>query len=219
MGSTKIERQTVVIAGKEYELAYNDETHQYFVNDIEYPSVTTILKQFGFAEGLKYVPNLEFYSNRGRAVHTCCDFDDEGCLDESSAAELMPYVEAWRKFKKETGCRHLLSEITLFSPEKKFCGRVDRVSEIEDDAQMDRVTIIDIKHGAITKGAAIQTAGYKIALNDMGMFENKTVNRIAVKLSDNGKYKIHRFDKFSDMKAFASFAESFNHLRRLQVIQ
>lgn len=218
--------QTITIAGRQYKLRYDDDTHRYFVNDVEYPSVTRILSYFGFSRGMEYVKNLDFYSNRGKAVHTCCEYDDAGELDEDSAAELMGYVDGWRLFKQHTGYEPSMTETIVVDIGRKFCGMIDRMCFIEDNKAKGEVTLLDIKHGVVTKSAQIQTAGYQLAVHSMRLYENPMkiydnlrVNRIAVQLFNTGKYKVHRFDDQSDLYAFDHFSGAFNWMQKHGMVQ
>lgn len=206
---------SITIRGEKYTFKFDDDTHKYFINGKEYPSVTQVMKEFGFSRGLKYVKDLDFYSDRGRAVHLCCEYDDQNDLNEEAADDLMPYVEGWRKFKESVGLKHVFIEYPIFSPTHKYAGRIDRVSLIEDDEAKKSHTIIDIKHGQVGHSAEIQLGGYRLGMIDMFLFNGEVnFNCIAVQLFNTGKFKIHRFDRDKGTEQFLHFVSSYSYMAK-----
>lgn len=82
-------------------LTFDGETHTYTAGGRSVPSVTQVLKRVGLIDD-RWVD--EHALSRGRAVHAVIQYDLEGDLDEASIAdEIRPYVDAWRRFRAETG--------------------------------------------------------------------------------------------------------------------
>ena len=60
-------------------------------------------------------------------MHEATQFDDEGDLDGSTLEpELLPYVEAWRKFRRECHLVIALIEQPIHSPKYRYAGTPDR---------------------------------------------------------------------------------------------
>lgn len=80
---------------------FNEEGHVYTSGGVTLPSVTGILTAEGFIDGRFYD---EFSRTRGDYVHKATHYDDTESLDyESLDPVIKPYLDAWRRFKKESG--------------------------------------------------------------------------------------------------------------------
>jgi hypothetical protein len=86
-------------------------------------SVTGILKDEGFIDTRFYD---EFSRERGEFVHKARHLDDMGMLDEESVdPEIAPYLEAWRRFRRESGFIIEQSEVPMMSKTLKYAGTPD----------------------------------------------------------------------------------------------
>ena len=93
-----------------------------------YPSVTTILKAEGFIDTRFYD---DWRRDRGSMIHLATAYDDAGELDEENLDPVIfPYLEAWRKFRKESGFAPDKIEPPMMSTAYKYAGTPDRIGEL-----------------------------------------------------------------------------------------
>lgn len=171
-------------------LIFKPETHEYLLNGAKLPSVTTVLSDLGFINKDWFA---EETATRGTYVHLATELDDKDELDEDSLDDtLLPYLTAWRSFKHDTGIIVNDIEKQVCSKIYRFAGTLDRIGILNGQE-----SIIDIKSGAVSSWAGLQTAGYEIA-------ENKRLKRYAVQLMSTGKYKLHPFTDRMDKQIFLS---------------
>lgn len=172
-------------------LIFNAEKHQYFLNGNPLPSVTQILSNLGFIDKNFFT---EYGRTRGKFVHLACELDDKNDLDEESLdSALLPYLKAWRSFKRDTGIKIEKIEEPNYSLIYSFAGTPDRVC-----VQNRTKTIIDIKSGTISAVTGLQLAAYDIL---EGGTRSK---RFAVQLMETGKYKLHTYADPQDRQIFIS---------------
>jgi hypothetical protein len=95
---------------------------------VRYESVTTILK----AEGLI---DTRFYDDwsrdRGSMIHLATAYDDRNELDEENLDPVIrPYLEAWQKFRRESGFIPEKIEVPGMSTVYRYAGTPDRIGEL-----------------------------------------------------------------------------------------
>lgn len=166
---------------------YSEPTHQYFIDGVEVPSVTTILKSAGIIDDRFYT---EVGRERGTAVHLACQLLDEDDLDfDSVAEEISGYLKAYQSFKKDSGFVPLKIEEGVYNRVYQYAGRYDRLGEIDG-----KIVLMDIKTGAIPKWVELQLIGYETAIVDMGRVFQNFVNPVeelfALQLRENGAYTL-----------------------------
>lgn len=188
------------------QLLFNEETHQYFLGTRELPSVTTVMK--GLITNFDGIPKntLEHARQRGTAVHKACEYDDLGILDESTLSdELVPYLEAWRKFKTDYGFIPMHIEKTVFSSTRHYAGTVDRVGQLNGSPGL---SVIDMKARAVmTPDTGPQTAAYKKALSEEGI---EIKHRYGIQLLKDGNFTITPYTDYSDISIFYSCLQLYN---------
>ena len=129
---------------------FTEEGHRYTLNGERLASVTGILAAEGFIDTAFYT---EYGRQRGSFVHLARHYDDIGCLDESTIdPEIAPYLEAWRRFKRESGFVVCQSEIPLANLTYRYAGKPDVIGnfpkgnikraavELHDDATYRLIT-------------------------------------------------------------------------------
>jgi hypothetical protein len=170
-------------------LNFDAATHRYTVDGVDYPSVTTVIEAAGLVDyDMLSADDLEFYRQRGTALHQACWFDDEGDLNEATVDPLvMSRLSAWRKFRSELPFNVVTSERRLFDRRYGFAGTPDRHVEFPDGKR----GVIEIKSGAIQSAAAIQTAAQSYLLEANGEYFD--LKRYAVHLKPNGGYSVKEF--------------------------
>jgi len=159
-------------------LTFDEATHAYAFNGVPVPSVTQILKAAALINDEWFT---EYARQRGKAVHFATQLDDEGDLDESSIApEILPYVEAHRKFKADTGFVPEMIESRICLPQLGYAGMLDLYGKIGRQK-----TIIDYKTGEIYPWVRLQLAAYT-----QGLTNPAAIQRMAVRLKNDGTYRI-----------------------------
>lgn len=137
---------------------YDEETHTYYVDGEEKPSVTEIAKPISF-ERLNNLPKhiLEKARKRGDAVHEIAeeyllvgelDFDD---IEQ----DYMPYIEQFIEWVFTYKPKVLYTEYKMFSPE--FAGTCDLICELDG-----KTIIVDYKTTSAIdrKSLSVQLEGY-----------------------------------------------------------
>ena len=170
-------------------------THTYRVDGRVVPGITKIIKSAGLVDDSWFT---EYSRERGSAAHLACQLHDEDDLDEASVDPvIVPYLEAWKKFRAESGFRPTMIEESLYSPTYGFAGTPDRYGILNGDE-----VIIEIKTGGISFVTGIQLAAQRILFaNAMNLISKK---RFAVQLTNEGKYKLTQFSGNSDFNDFLS---------------
>lgn len=91
-------------------------------------SVTTILKEEGIIDTRFYD---DWSRDRGSMIHLATAYDDRGELDESTLDPVIaPYLEAWRRFKRESGFIPEKIEVPGMSTAYRYAGTPDRIGEL-----------------------------------------------------------------------------------------
>lgn len=128
-------------------------THTYRVDGVVFPSVTQILGEAGLIDTQWYTEESQY---RGRKVHVMTALDDRGELDESAVTdEYRGYLDAWRKFRSETGCEILEIEKRVCNTTYRYAGTLDRIVHWRSEN-----SVLDIKTGAVQAWHSVQLAAY-----------------------------------------------------------
>lgn len=166
-------------------LTFDPVGHVYQLDGKTLPHVTGILASEGLIDSSWFT---EYGRDRGRLVHRVIQLYDDGELEEATVDPILqPYLQAWQRFKAESGFIVDASEVAMASDIYQVAGMVDKIGRFNE-----RRAIVDIKSGAIQPWMGLQLALYQILLGD------PTTIRCAVKLSDDGKYRFHRFTDRQD---------------------
>lgn len=111
-------------------ITFDEEHHIYTVNGEVIPSVTTILKKAGLTPDWSNVPDIEWYADRGKAIHTATEMWENGTLDDDSLdPRIVGHVEAYKSFRRDFPATVTAQEIMLWHPVYKYAGRIDMVIE------------------------------------------------------------------------------------------
>lgn len=180
---------------------FDPEGHVYRVGGVVVPNVTRIIAPL---YDWTHVPPdvLERKSVLGRYVHEATEYDDKGRLDEATIAdEIRPYLEAWRRFRRETGFIPRLIEHKVYHPNLGYAGTLDRAGIFPTAA--DAVDIIDIKSGDEYDSHGVQVAAYAFAY----VAERASATypgRRAVYLNADGTYRQRKFTDPQDYPTFVA---------------
>ena len=157
------------------------ETHTYTPN---LPSVTEILKSVGLIETTFYTEEAR---RRGSAVHSACEYWDQGDLDEDSVdPAIAGYLQSYIKFRQVSGFQDPeWIEMPLMSKCGSYAGTPDRVL-----ISRPRI-LLDIKTGPHQYWHKWQGALYLNMLDDPYSF-----SRFGIYLKPNGNLpRVHEFPK------------------------
>lgn len=172
-----------------------DANHRYTIDGVCVPSVTQVIKAAG------YMGNTAHYTDesrdRGTYVHAVTAAWDTGNLVMEQVYALgleytLPYLEAWKKFRAETGFEPTEIELIVGHPTLMYAGTLDR-----SHRGCLTKTICDIKTGSPAPWHAIQTAAYAGCLS--GIWQ-----RCGVYLAGTGAYKLEWHEGFDDWDAFVA---------------
>lgn len=160
-------------------ITLNRETHSYSNN---LPSVTGILKSVGLIDAAWFTDEGK---ERGKAVHLACEYLDQGDLDEESLdPQIVPYLEAYKKFKRETGWEFDWIEAPVSDKAHLYSGTPDRILTARPRKS------VDIKTGVHQRWHAIQAIAYINCLDDPFSY-----SRFGLYLQANGNYSLREFPR------------------------
>lgn len=187
---------------------FDEANHRYTRADGLYvPSVTQILKRVGFADYSQVQADvLERASIRGTAVHKVTEFLDvemdgvpESEIDLSPVnPEYVPYVQAWLRFKRESGVQILDTE--------QQC--VSELNGMPFGMKYDTLALVNGREALLEKKTCSQEYAYwgiQLAGYELGLPQCKTQlrrNRYAVALRDDASYRVYTYNNEADYQAF-----------------
>lgn len=197
-------------------ITFREDTHQYCLDDHPVPSVTQIIKEAGLSDYSSVpAPVLSAACKFGTAVHRATELWDKGTLDIASlSVPLLPYLEAWKKFRMEYNPEIKGIELRLASKAWKYAGTIDRHIAIEGND-----CVLDIKTGfEFIPATAIQLAGYALMVRENT--DTRKLSRMGILLKPDATYKIQQYKDPSDEQTFLSalicyrFKEKHNLLKK-----
>jgi hypothetical protein len=173
------------------ELTFDADSHVYRYAGRVVPSVTqvlSILNDFSNVDG----ELLEAARTRGRHVHAMIDLENRGQLDEEALdGELLPYLDQWRLFLRESGFIVTASETQVYHKALGYAGTAD-VGSMQGTSW-----VLDIKTGSMPRSVGAQLAAYQQAL------EPRPRRRLCLILNPDG-YRLHECKRLSDFSLFQS---------------
>jgi hypothetical protein len=164
-------------------LQFDPVEHIYSLNGVAVPSVTQILSDVGIVDYSQIPDGIRVMAlERGRQVHLITQFFDENDLGRFDP-KLAGYLDAWKRFREETGFVPELIEHQVYNEVWDFAGTLDRTGVMAGAR-----CLADIKTGIVPYWAAFQTAAYASCFDKPATFR-----RMAVGLLPDGSYRIHEF--------------------------
>ncbi len=138
-------------------LAFDAESHTYRLDGRVVKSNTQILKGAGLIDDRFYT---EESRDRGTRVHRAVEMHEgETLVMDRVDADVRPRLNAYFKFKRDTGFVAELVETRIFSEAHGFATTLDLVGRMQGTRKL-----IDIKSGATNHWNELQLAGQDIAL-------------------------------------------------------
>lgn len=157
---------------------FKPEDHSYWLGDRPLPSVTQVLSRIpGRYQAEPY------YLERGKFVHKATQLYDQDELDWDTVDPVIkPYVDAYVKFRTDTGFEPHYIEHRLYHPSYFYAGTIDRIGPMSIVP-----AVLDLKTGVKVRADELQIAAY---------WELCRINDIPIKksfllyLTDNATYKL-----------------------------
>jgi hypothetical protein len=173
-------------------LRFDPDEHRYWLDGHVVPSVTQVLSlvtdyQWATAE----------HRERGTAVHWMLELADQDDLDESALdPRLIPYLDAWREFRAQTGFTVQAIETRLASRAYRYAGTEDRFGLFQGEFMS-----LDIKSSAqLIPATALQTAGYQVARQEW--IGGPLCRRGAVQVKPDGTFAWKEYTDPNDRHTF-----------------
>lgn len=198
---------------------FDEASHTYRLDGQRLPSVTEILAPIKQDFAMVNREVLEAKRLLGTAVHLACELDDQGELDDDfTEPAVMAYVQAWRKFRADTGAAIVMNEQRLYHPTLRFAGTLDRLAYLRMKGEEQPSTwLLDIKTSADPHPSyGVQLAGYRMLLAGqeeagplsvaMGEAFRRIgldhIKRATVHLDVSGHYRFHQYQDHNDEATF-----------------
>lgn len=178
------------------ELTFDPDKHEYRLDGVLIPNVTTVLQSVGMVDYSCIDRDvLEYAQTRGTYIHQATALYDENDLDEEKLSKsLKPYVEAWKLFRQQSDFIPGEIEQKKHHATYLYAGTADRAGSIHG-----KPAIVDIKPPFSKPWWQIQTAAYALM-----WFPNVIAFRMAVSLHPDGSYRIHRHVDARDKQIWLS---------------
>lgn len=178
-------------------LQFDATAHRYTLGGRHLPSVTQVLDVLALYEGVS-LEVLRRAQEFGTHVHLATELDDRGVLDlDALDPALLPYLRAWRKFRRDSGFAIAAIEERVVHERHGYAGTLDRRGVYKR-----RPTIVDIKTCLAPRSVGAQVAAYDAALRAM-RGESIAYQRLCVELRPND-YRVHQLRDPADWPLFLS---------------
>lgn len=188
---------------------FDEAEHRYTLGDQVLPSVTQILR---CCYDFSAVPRetLEYKRQIGTAVHKAVELwlrDD--LVEDLIPAEWSGYFSAWRAFVRDCNLRPADFgdvERPLYHPTYGYAGTPDMTLCLNG-----KWSVLDVKTTTeIHPAVALQVAAYQRLLNVGVSKETRLiVDRHALRLTNDGTYRLDTYHDKSDWTAFLSFLTTY----------
>lgn len=183
-------------------LTFEPIEHVYHYAGERVPSVTQVLDVID--ETWRVDPLvLRAAAERGVAVHRATELDDLGDLDvDDLDPVLLPYLQAWRRFRADMGFTVLHSESRVWHDGMRYAGTLDRVGTMGklSGRRSAKLQLLDIKSGTVWPSHGPQTAAYAEAFQRLT--SEKIADRWCVYLRPDGQYRLERQEHPGDWSTF-----------------
>jgi hypothetical protein len=202
-------------------LTFDEETHRYYVDGAWVRSVTQVLDLVTGPIYARVPPHiLDYARDRGQAVHgwtellDLADAEQQGdIITAFDGTQLLPehaewpFVQAWLKFRRESGFEPEIVEQRIWHPKLRYCGTVDRIGLMQG-----RRATVEIKTVAqLGRWVGLQTVGYHEGFNAGRPRSEQARDRYAVQLRKDGSYRLEQYiDDSGDMAAFVAMKTTWD---------
>jgi hypothetical protein len=171
-----------------FTLTRRDPEHVYLLNDMEVPSVSSIIEHmidFRFVKA----EVLERSRDYGSKVHKTIELFEQGRLNRDTLhPKLAGPLKGWIAWKKDFGYKPCGFEVPVAHLRYRYAGTMDSYGVLCDSTGRTECALIpDLKTGLAYAAHKLQTAGYKKAAEHMGLVPPDT-KRGSLYLSEDGDY-------------------------------
>ena len=178
--------------------------HKYYLDGIEIPGATSILKSCGLIDDRYYSPES---ADRGRRVHLACQYLSEGDLDwESLGEDIRGYVEGFGEFLQAYKFQGIELEVPIYHPVMRYGTTPDQIGNFHPIGTPNPV-LVEIKSGSLMEWTALQTALQAMARWPADYLE---IHRLGVELKKNGLSKVVPFDDPADFDVAIALVTTVN---------
>lgn len=193
-------------------LTFDEVAHAYTLDGERLPSVTQVLHSSGLID-FSAVPEkvLAVSLERGQAVHRAIHYFNERDLDVEEFRRNFPpyagYLNAWINFCEQRSFKAMLNEHRLCSRRYGVAGTLDCLGLLDNTP-----CLVDFKTGNPDDVAAdLQTAAYEGFAREWASEDlllrnffvtNRSIQRVAVQLKRDGKFKV---EVYKDPRDFSEF--------------
>lgn len=167
---------------EKFNVTFDSDKHIYTLNGQRVYSVSQILLEEGFI-------NTQWFTDEGRsrgaAAHKAIELHCRGahCFRDPVAE---PYLDAFKQFQKDCEWVPHIIEEPMACPQ--YSGTADQFGHLNG-----HLAVLDFKSGAISVVTGLQLVAYE-KLYNIYFPENKLpMKRIALQLTNEGKYKLTEF--------------------------
>lgn len=182
--------------------AYTEADHAYTLNGTPVLSITQIMRDVGIGPDFSMMNQemIKAAALRGTHVHAICQYFDEDDLGDVDQI-YQGYLDAWIRFRKESGFVPEIREQMAYHPLYRFSGRPDAAGLLGD-----KKAVIEIKSGegpTLHDSIGIQLAAQVLLIEDVAKYA-PIKTRLAVKLHADGTYSQRIYTDHRDRGVFIS---------------
>lgn len=175
--------------------------HKYWLNALELPGTTKILKAAGVINDRWYT---EKSRQRGQAVHASCHYLGEHDLNWKTVhPSIIGYVRAYEAAMKVLRFIPLICERPNYHPVYRYGSTADQVGVFRGDNE----GLVELKTGTMPAWTSLQTAAQAMTFWPRTWMK---CERVGLELHEDGTFRIERFTNPSDGSAFLSMLASMN---------
>lgn len=183
-------------------LQFDSDKHEYRFGGISVPGVTSILAPL-VDYSMVNQELLERARLLGQAVHLTTELYDQDQLDfDTLDPVLVPYLDAWIRFRKEVDFQPIGIEQRVYHPSFRYAGTLDRTGIVRD-----KMAVLDIKKMLVLGPViGVQLAAYEKAVNVAlpADCKNRIETRYALGLQADGTYRLQQYQDPADWSTFLS---------------
>ena len=166
-------------------ITFDTENHQYYIDGVEVPSVTTVCRFLAYDQKSDKPWLARVAADRGTRIHAACAAIDYG-IEPEETDDISGYLKAYRRFLKDYRPDWEGIEYTVGDAQLGLAGTIDRFGTLYDG----RRCILDIKTGSQLHDAPLraQLTGYKRLIAVNRSFYPEYL--YALQLSKDGTYTV-----------------------------
>ena len=171
------------------ELKFNEEKHQYFLDDILIPSVSEIIKPIHDKIYKDINKNtLKVASDKGTRVHRAIEFMSKYNLNKFDE-DIIGYINAYKKFRNDNPSWKLLhSELRTYNKALLYGMTIDEVYQTEKG-----IVICDLKttNTAHLGAWSVQLSAYKAGFESQ-YSDKKIADIYVLQIFKDGDYRLYK---------------------------